>query len=173
MSDEKGRAGFTLGNIQATAAMVKKLGLCTRCGDVLPLGHPKSVLTCPKCGARSLPREAAQESASDEDVARAAYLAGWRAGASIGPYIGQPTTSAARAYDDGFEHGRHAYRAAHTTGADPLAAAHAAGVAEERARCLWLLQRDRLEAIADEDGVGGARLRGVEIHVEAGTRRPT
>jgi hypothetical protein len=30
MSDEKGRAGFTLGNIQATAAMVKKLGLCSR-----------------------------------------------------------------------------------------------------------------------------------------------
>lgn len=31
------------------------------CGATLPVGHPKSVITCPKCGAKSLPQKAAQE----------------------------------------------------------------------------------------------------------------
>jgi hypothetical protein len=54
-----------------------------------------------------------------------------------------------------------------------VAAARAAGVDQERARCLWLIQRGRLEALDDEDMMGATRLRAAYIYVEAGTQRPT
>lgn len=57
------------------------------------------------------------------------------------------------------------------TAVDVVLAARAAGRAEERERCIWLLQRARIEALYDDDGVGAARLRSVEIYVEAGTQR--
>ncbi len=69
---------------------------------------------------------------SDDSADRTAYLTGWRAGASVAAYVGQTTQREAKAYDDGFEHGRRAYREVYRTGSDPVAAAAAA----ERARCL-------------------------------------
>lgn len=72
---------------------------------------------------------------SREEVTRAAYLAGWRAGASVAAYVGQTTQHEAKAYDDGYESGRRTYREVHRMGADPVVAA----VATERARCLAIV----------------------------------
>jgi hypothetical protein len=167
--------------------------LCA-CDAVLPLGHPKSVITCPGCGAKSLPREAAQESAprlgiygterEKQRIANAMMTAAeqldersqaipiavasamprrtwggvdeetgepvghtfsvdaetWNCGPLVRVTVrsGSVWAQAWLRADVAAEAGR-ALVAAGSPGADPLAAAHAAGVAEELARWEALL----------------------------------
>jgi hypothetical protein len=54
---------------------------------------------------------------------------------------------------------------------DTTAEAYTRGVADERARCLWLIQRQRLKAFAARESIAAGHLRVVEIHVEGGTVR--
>jgi hypothetical protein len=92
---------------------------------VLPLGHPKSVITCPGCGAKSLPREAAQELGREP----------------VDLTVARTRADVLEEYD--FDAGAETIRAM-AVEIDQLraevSAAHAAGVAEERARCLAVVR---------------------------------
>lgn len=100
--------------------------LCTvpGCGATLPDPMAPSVITCPRCGAKSEARTSAPESEQTESLSRVviAEIESHRAptdeaGVDVAWLLGEVRRLHAKA-----------------------AAAHAAGVAEERARCLAIIE---------------------------------